>query len=262
MEWKNLERLKKARRKHKNVSRFCCSSSYFRLFSLYFAATEQTLKNFIMLTVALCRLQFFSFDQMDIFPHHHFTAAEKREKHNECDLHLLKQLSGGLENVSAKRSSEKCAPIIAAPGVRHRSKFYSIFSDFFFSYPFLLCACAGLIRPRHSLHPAPILTSLNRFTFFFFDLILCTFLTHSILPRFYEKKASKPQQLSYNFLILRFRLSPFQPHDSGYVLLGDLTLDSSTDPEDVYHMVSWTHFFHVLNFKVHFPLNIFSSLCG
>lgn len=164
---------------------------------------------------------------------------EKREKHNECDLHSLKQLSGGLENVSAKRNSEKCAPIIAAPGVRHRSKFYSIFSDFFFSYPFLLCACAGLIRPRHSPPSADIDFIKSFHILLFSDLILCTFLTHSILPRFYEKKkASKPQQLSYNFLILRFRLSPFQPHDSGYVLLGDLTLDSSTDPEDVYHMVS------------------------
>lgn len=47
------------------------------------------------------------------------------------------------------------------------------------------------------------------------------------------------KSLQSQFNIYDFPFS-FQPHDSGYVLLGDLTLDSSTDPEDVYHMVRWT----------------------
>lgn len=34
---------------------------------------------------------------------------------------------------------------------------------------------------------------------------------------------------------------PFQPNEAGFVLLGDLTLDSSTDPDDGYQMVRCSH---------------------
>lgn len=118
-------------------------------------------------------------------------------------------------------SAFKIFDIITHRSTAHRFEvLFPILLWLLFSCPFLSCCFAD--DSTTSLYGSPILTSLNRFTFSFNFMYFSDSLSAITLQK------------------LQFTHSPFQPHDSGYVLLGDLTLDSSTDPEDVYHMVSWT----------------------
>ncbi|KAG5680671.1 hypothetical protein PVAND_010165 [Polypedilum vanderplanki] len=59
--------------------------------------------------------------------------------------------------------------------------------------------------------------------------------SNSIVFNFSDRK-DVPDYIEHDGLILRRKRELPKPNESGFVLLGDLTLDSSTDPDDAYHM--------------------------
>ncbi|KAL7036842.1 hypothetical protein ACKWTF_008951 [Chironomus riparius] len=59
--------------------------------------------------------------------------------------------------------------------------------------------------------------------------------SNSIVFNFSDRK-DVPDYIEHDGLILRRKRELPKPNESGFVLLGDLTLDSSTDPEDQYQM--------------------------